>query len=418
MIAGPPATLPATLVVAGLSVRGLAVSARRAGWRVLALDVFGDQDTRRACAAWWPIGAPHEAAPRIDPAGLLAALDAARVAVPAGSRLLGCVTGSGFEPGPALLDAIARRLPLLGLGAAAVALLRDPAHCHASAAALGIAQPGFSLTPPDGPGWLVKDMASSGGQGVRRWVPGGPARSAASTSSSVYWQRETAGLAVGTLVLADGCTARLIGVHEQLVDPTPERPWRFAGVVAPLPLTAPQAGSLQQALAGLVRVHGLRGLVSVDWLLADGHWQLLEINPRPSASLAVHERLQARAWPHGLLAAHVAMFDAGAPAVPTPAAPGARAVGELVVHAPHDLALDASTLARWAARADVHDIPALPGPGVRQIHLPAGAPLCSVSACGATPGAVKLALQQRRRALLAALPSLQPDTPATSACPT
>ena len=37
-----------TLVVAGISARIMAESARQGGWRVVALDLFGDLDTRRA----------------------------------------------------------------------------------------------------------------------------------------------------------------------------------------------------------------------------------------------------------------------------------------------------------------------------------------------------------------------------------
>ena len=42
-----------TLVVAGTSARAMAESARQGGWRVLAMDLFGDLDTRRASARWW-----------------------------------------------------------------------------------------------------------------------------------------------------------------------------------------------------------------------------------------------------------------------------------------------------------------------------------------------------------------------------
>ena len=80
-------------------------------------------------------------------------------------------------------------------------------------------------------------------------------RAAGAAAASVYWQREARGLAVGSLVLADGHTARLIGVHEQLVDPAPGQPWRFAGTVGPLPLTLTQTERLQQALARLSHPH-------------------------------------------------------------------------------------------------------------------------------------------------------------------
>ena len=42
----------ATLVIVGLTARLMAESAARAGWKVLAMDAFGDLDTQRVSQAW------------------------------------------------------------------------------------------------------------------------------------------------------------------------------------------------------------------------------------------------------------------------------------------------------------------------------------------------------------------------------
>jgi hypothetical protein len=389
---------------------------------------------------------------QIDGPALLAALDAALAGVPAGSRLLGWLAGSGFDARPDLLDAGARRLPLLGMAAATLAPVRDAHKLFATAQALGIAHPEISLRPPSGPGWLVKDMASSGGRGVRRWhgAPGGahaatatgtgtgidlatatvPAPRPGPHPSSRYWQREQPGQPIGCLVLADGQAVRWMGVHELLLDPCEQQPYRFAGVVGPLALSRSQDAALRLVITGLVRACRLTGLFSVDGLLDGGHWQLLEINPRPSASLGVHERLQADTWPAGLLGAHVALFKSETAGLPTTApehcvgpacgsaavaaptdasqasaqsrtrpSPSPLAAGELIIYTPQALRLDSATLARWAARGDLHDIPGLPAAG-QTLQLPTGAPLCSLTATGASPSAVHLALQQGRAALL------------------
>src|SRR5438270_12333970 len=97
-----------TLVVAGLSARMLAESARRAGWRVIALDLFGDVETRASVDDWHQIGDP--ATLRLDPARTYAALQ--RAASLPGA--MGWVAGSGFESCPQLLQAPFPRLPLLG----------------------------------------------------------------------------------------------------------------------------------------------------------------------------------------------------------------------------------------------------------------------------------------------------------------
>src|SRR4051812_3591033 len=110
-----------TIVVAGLWIRPLAESASRAGWRVIALGLFGDADTRRACARWSRIGGP--AAMAIDPALLRDALQRA-ASEPA---VIGWVAGSGFEGLPQALGLRVQGLPLLGLEAAAVRQVREPA---------------------------------------------------------------------------------------------------------------------------------------------------------------------------------------------------------------------------------------------------------------------------------------------------
>ncbi len=409
----PQRTLPAgtdtppTLIVVGLSVRGLAESASRAGWRVLALDAFGDLDTRRASVGWWSIAddSIDGGAPRIDPERLLDALQTAALSRPAGSELLGWVAGSGFEAQPELLDPASRLVPLLGMGADAIAAVRQPRRFFETLAESGIDYPEVDFESPFGAGWLLKDMACSGGQGVRRWRG---AQVGADTRSSVYWQREARGRSIGCLLLAQGRGFELLGVHDQLVDPSYDKPFRYAGVVGPARLSDTQMATLLAALQRLVPAFGLRGLISVDWLLDGDRWLALEVNPRPSASLATHERLLAHATPRSLLAEHVAQFlpddlrsqlglrdarhsDGTVIGRPPPAG---HCCGELIVYARTPLTLDAATLARWADKTDLHDIPSAP------IDLPAGAPVLSVSAAGPDTSTVMLALEQRRADVL------------------
>jgi hypothetical protein len=68
--------------------------------------------------------------------------------------------------------------------------------------------------------------------------------------------------------------------------------------------------------------------------------------------------------------------------------------GELVIYAPAPLSIDAAVLARWVAAGDLHDLPAEP------LDLPAGAPLLSVSATGASCDQVLQCLRQRQVELL------------------
>ena len=98
------------MAVAALSARALAEWARADGRPVLALDAFGDADTRRAAVRWAGIGSAEGL--RIDGQRLLDEL--------ARPGLQVWVAGSGFEAQPELLEAAASRLPLREIGRAHV----------------------------------------------------------------------------------------------------------------------------------------------------------------------------------------------------------------------------------------------------------------------------------------------------------
>ncbi|MGE5117528.1 MAG: hypothetical protein ACM3N6_13665, partial [Betaproteobacteria bacterium] len=61
------------LAVAAASARMLAEAAAREGFEVVALDCFGDQDTRRASRSWHDIATPGRPL-RIEGARVLATL--------------------------------------------------------------------------------------------------------------------------------------------------------------------------------------------------------------------------------------------------------------------------------------------------------------------------------------------------------
>ena len=82
-----------------------------------------------------------------------------------------------------------------------------------------------------------------------------------------------------------------------------------------------------RALALLVPAFALRGLASLDFLAHDGRISLLEVNPRPSATMVLHDD----AWPGGLVRAHVRAMQGELPREPPSPAPQMR--GELVVYA-------------------------------------------------------------------------------------
>jgi predicted ATP-grasp superfamily ATP-dependent carboligase len=379
-----------TLVVAGTSARAMAESARQGGWRVVALDVFGDLDTRRASARWCRIGDPRTLA--IDPARLREALAAAAASEPAPA---GWVAGGGFEGSPELLDAAPPGLPLLGMTAGAVRALRDPRHFFGTLDRLSLAYPPVRHTPPVDPaGWLAKRAGGTGGWHIR------PAADAGAPHADTYWQRHQDGCPMSALFLADGESARVIALNALLVGPLGERPHVFQGAIGPM-RDAALEDAVGSVLSAIVPAFGLRGLASLDFIAAGRTTWLLEVNPRPSASMVLHPQ----AWPAGLMRAHVAAVAghlAGARA-----RAGVR--GTRIVFATRPCRLDGAVLAGLAHQPHLHDVPSGP------TAFAAGDPVCSVTAEAPESDAVERLLEARAAAVLEALLPEGPDAPRVAA---
>ena len=122
---------------------------------------------------------------------------------------------------------------------------------------------------------------------------------------------------------------------------------------------------------------------------------VLEVNPRPPASLALYGRVGSR----GVLGAHLrACRHDELPAAAMVA--GAPVNGHQIVFAPRALRLDDATLTRWATGSQLHDQPRA------ATRFAAGEPVCSVSAWGADADAVKIELARRSDAVLCTLETL------------
>lgn len=370
------------VAVAAISARVLAEAASRDGFEVVALDLFGDRDTRRAASRWAPIGEPGSL--RIDGERLLDVLrELAR-----GDAVQGWVAGSGFEGRPDLLEAGAACLPLLGNDAARVRRVRDPRAFFALLDAHGIAHPEVAFERPDDPrGWLRKDASGCGGWHIRRAaaVDGAP------LSTTQYHQRERRGTPMSATFVGNGREALLLGCNEQIVQPVGDRPHVYAGVIGPLAIDDTVQAQVRAALQALVAAGELSGLGSLDFLLVDDRVEVLELNPRPPASLALYPRFGLRA--------HCSACERGdLPAWPD-APPAPR--GERIVYARRPMRLGDAAAATIAAQPDTHDLPQA-GASLRP-----GDPLCSVGASGRSGAEIRERLAQRADALLNLLENIE-----------
>jgi predicted ATP-grasp superfamily ATP-dependent carboligase len=78
-------------------------------------------------------------------------------------------------------------------------------------------------------------------------------------------------------------------MSRQWTSPLPKRPYRYGGAAGSLELGADLEARLIDTSLALSCELGLVGLVSFDFLVADGEATLLEVNPRPGATLDVFD---------------------------------------------------------------------------------------------------------------------------------
>lgn len=363
------------IAVAAISARLLAEAAAREGIGAAALDLFGDRDTRAAALQWQSIGSAATTL-RIDGARLLAALQT----LAGRGEVQGWIAGAGFDGRPELLEQGAERLPLLGTAAADTRRVRDPVTFFDFLRARGIGHPPVRHeATTDTAGWLVKDAGGCGGWHIRRAThaagqPPAPLR---------YWQREVGGIPMSATFVANGCDAALLGFNQQIVRPVGGRPFVFCGVLGPVLVSDALQYDVTSALRALAAEFGLRGLGSLDFMHDGARIWVLEVNPRPPASMALYP---------GVLRAHLrACVQRELPCAPRPAG---SISGSEIVYAPRALRLDGAAAERLASLPGTHDLPAA-GAGFAP-----GAPLCSVSARGPDADSVKIGLARQREAVL------------------
>lgn len=383
------------LVVVGASVRSFAQSAARCGRTVHAADLFADQDLVAVATATVQVAA----------AGYPGNLAAAVSRCPSAPW---CYTG-GLENHPQVIDLIAAARPLAGNDGRAVRSVRDPTMLAATLRAADLLHPPTFLSsagvPTDG-SHLVKPLRSAGGRGIATWHGEAAVPAAASRSADRIWQRFVPGEPWSASFLLASGVGRLVGASRQLLG----EPWcgargfAYCGSIdAPLSTLAEEIRRPCERLGHVLAADlGLVGLVGAD-LIVDHHGRLhvIEVNPRPTASMELVERSTGES----LAAMHLSACTAGIPAAGGAAATGAAKIwSKAIVFNGHDLVVDDRHLAAvhgaaaawtpvddgWPAVADI------PAPGTL---VPAHAPLLTVFAVAAT-AAESLATLQHRTAII------------------
>lgn len=366
------------LGLVGYSTRALAEAAAALGFRVAAVDAFGDQDTVDVadcrCVADWP----------------RAVIECAR-ALPCNGWLL----GGGMENHGRLVAQLAALAPVLGPTRAQLAALRSLKYWRELATSVsGLRVPavfssaGSPLSQPR----LYKPFKGSGGADVADAVAVDSPRLARG-----YWQAFISGRVLGATTLIGDSHVRWLGATESLSAeqwPGP-RPYIYRGSLGPVELELRHRAPLLALAERVGEQLGYRGYLQAD-LIEDTHGQLwlLELNPRWTAGMEVL-RLCAKALGTSPLAAHLSAQGISLP--PDERLPGISAAlaGKAILYAPRELPISLAQrhlLQSFRGRQSwgqdgwwrIADVPALGA--ATDVTIPAGQPILTLLAGITRPG--------------------------------
>jgi predicted ATP-grasp superfamily ATP-dependent carboligase len=264
-----------------------------------------------------------------------------------------------------------QRWRLFGNNADTVARVKDPEMFAVLCRDCDIAHPLLSLSPPAAhEGFLAKRRGGSGGAHVA-------AASAKEFGREIYYQSRVPGIPVSALLLANGGSAIVLGFSEQWACPTSRQPFRYGGAVRPANIAPYVAERLAESACRLAAALPLKGLNSADFMVDGDHFSILEVNPRPGATLDIFEIDGG-----SLFALHMAACE-GDLIEEAPQFDGARA--SAIVYAERDVIAPAQfEWPSWSADR--------PHAG---IAIKTGEPLCTVHASAATAAEAKALVNER-----------------------
>jgi uncharacterized protein len=368
------------VLLAGVTTRALAQSAARAGYRVTAIDAFGDRDLRAVATVILARPAPGQhryGAPEAAAAG--AHIRAQLVAYT-----------SNFENFPSAVARLAGGRRLLGNTAETLARVRNPFELMRVLRRHGLASPEARSRPPGirqlSSSWLLKPRKSGGGHGIRPWTQGRP------IPRTMYLQERISGIPGSISFAADGAAARVLGFTRQLIGQADlaAGQFRYCGSIlgsSRAALFPRQAELLEGAgeLADLItREFQLVGLNGIDFIARHGIPYPTEVNPRYSASMELIERA------HG-----ISMFEVHLRAcegeLPSALEPGFVTHGKAIVFARRNSVV--GELSPQMRRSWVADVPR---PGER---IPRRRPICTVFAEARQPAGCRRLLSRRAAAV-------------------
>ncbi len=260
------------LIIAN-SGRMLAQMLKKAGYDVVVIDCFSDTDTQALSLECIKVNS--------------LALEHIKLAIcilTSRYKLSFAIIGSGFERYFSSLKFLHQKLKVLGNPASVFSAVQNKAHFFSTLKQLKVPYPEVSFQMPEfNDDWLIKPMQGEGGLGIKKF------ERLREKNDTCYWQRFINGFPLSALFIANGSSFKICGFHKQQVVSINGDEFVFSGIISYPGLDSEIKAQLNGWVSSLVNEFGLIGLNSVDFILENNHCYVLEVNPRPSASMQLYD---------------------------------------------------------------------------------------------------------------------------------
>jgi predicted ATP-grasp superfamily ATP-dependent carboligase len=256
-------------LLVGLSTRAVAESAVRAGKDCVAVDFFGDLDLESACRA---VSVRREFGVSLASFSPYLFLKASKLVH--ANRM---IYVGPLENYPPILRKFAQHYEIIGNDAETLQKVRDWRHVHRVCSQQNIKVP----RTVDGRHYIVKPRKSGGGIGIRRLSP-------------YVIQELIKGEPYSVSFLGNGKEAQVLSVNEQLIgkEEFGARKFWYCGNITP-GFPGEHVDTCVEAMCTVMTHHfRLKGSCGIDFVVhPGGHPYLMEVNPRPQATLELLERV-------------------------------------------------------------------------------------------------------------------------------
>ena len=295
-----------TVMVIGFNIRPVACLSKQLGFRVIAVDFWGDLDINNCADALFTIlqqKSGEQIKPDFDKPCSELLVDLAEKTAEQFREIDYILIGSGLDDRPDLWVRLRRIAPILGNSPEKLKTIRDLTKVFNIAQEVGISFPrtekarspseAVEIAKNIGFPVVLKPISGSGGFRIRF---GGNQeevmenfKKVAGEIGEAWVQEYIKGIDISSSVLGNGRDCVVISVNEQLIGMTQlgaSTPFQYCGNIVPLKAEIAVINHVKEVSSALGKRLGLTGSNGIDFVMSlNNKLYIMEVNPRFQATL-------------------------------------------------------------------------------------------------------------------------------------